>query len=136
MKIEVHYPENTLEHDLEEYDLHVWHRPKSDPDCEPIDFEIRTQKNETCATVWGSEPFKDVQIDCKHDFVEYGKSDNECGVCPLCGAKCYWHWEQSSDGDTIIKEHVIDGWGIPDRREYETIGGIVGEELKRLQEKW
>lgn len=134
MKIKVHYPENTLEHDLEEYDLHVWHRPKVELNCEPIDFEILGQKDDTYATVYGSEPFNDVEIECDHDFVEWGKSDNECGVCPLCGAKCFWHWDWSQDDDgTIIKERVIDEWSKREKNETES---IIGKELKRLQEKW
>lgn len=132
MKIEVHYPENTLEHDLEEYDLRVWHRPKVELDCEPIDFEILGQKDDTYATVYGSEPFNDVEIECDHDYVEYGE-DKDCGVCALCGAKCLWHWETFSDDGNIIKDRVIDGWLKREKNETES---IIGKELKRLQENW
>lgn len=129
MKIKVHYPEDTLAGDLEKYNLVVEYSEADDR--EPIDFEIRNEKDELCATVWGSEPFKDVQIDCEHDFVEYSDDDNEMGVCPLCGAKCFWHWDIAYDGTAIIRERVIDGWDKSDG-----IGGIVGKELNRLKEKW
>ena len=114
-----------MEDELKEYDLHVEYSEAEDR--EPIDFEIRDRYGELYATVWGSEPYKDVQIDCSHDFVEYD-DDETVGECPICGATCYWHYEDDGEGH---QERVPHEWFTP-----EEIGGIVGRELKRLQERW
>lgn len=116
-----------MKNKLKEYDLHIECAEKSD---EPIDFEIRDDDDTLWATVWGSEPFDDVQIDCDHPSIEYD-DDETVGECPICGATCTWHWQVSGDDGYIIKEQIPDHWDKP-----EKIGGIVGEYLKELQEKW
>lgn len=114
-----------MEEKLKEYGLHVEHNEWEDR--EPIDFEIRDDRGELYATVWGSHPTNDVQIDCDHDFVEYD-DDETVGECPLCGATCGWHWQCDGEGH---KEKIPHDWHHPDK-----IGGIVGEYLKELQKKW
>ena len=99
-------------------------------DREPIDFEIRDDKDNLCATVWGSEPFNDVQIDCEHPYIEFD-DDEHVGECPICGSTCTWHWHVSADDGYTIKEQVPDQWEKP-----KEVGGIVGEYLKHLQETW
>ena len=114
-----------MEQELAEYDLHVeW---SEDPDREPIDFEIRDKRGELYATVWGSEPWYDVQIDCDHDIVEYD-DDETVGECVICGATCDWHYEVDGDGNKVRVPHE---WYHPKK-----IGGIVGRYLKELQERW
>lgn len=127
MKIDVHYAKDTFEGDLEELGMHVEYSEAQDR--EPIDFEVRNDRDDLCATVWGSDPFDDVQVDCEHDAVEFS-DDDTVGECALCGAVCNWHWEVTSDGDTVMKERFIDGWDKP------SIGGVIGKELKRLQKRW
>lgn len=117
-----------MENELKEYDLHVEYSEADDR--EAIDFEIRDNHGELYATVWGSHPKDDVQIDCTHDFVEYD-DDETVGECPICGATCDWHYESSADDGYVIQERVSHDWHTP-----EKIGGVVGRELKRLQERW
>lgn len=117
-----------MEAELKQYDLHVEHSEADDR--EPIDFEIRDSHDELYATVWGSHPTDDVQIDCNHPAVEFD-DDEHVGVCPICGATCTWHWDVSSDDGYEVRDKIPDQWEYPDK-----IGGIVGRELKRLQERW
>lgn len=114
-----------MEEELKEYDLHVEYSEADDR--EAIDFEIRDDRGELYATVWGSHPTDDVQIDCSHDFVEYD-DDETVGECPICGATCDWHYEDDGEGH---QTRVPLDWSND-----EKIGGIVGRELKRLQERW
>ena len=116
-----------MEDALKEYGLHVEHSEAEDR--EPIDFEIRDDHGELVATVWGSEPFNDVQIDCEH-IAEYD-DDESVGECAICGAACYWHYQESADDGYVIKERVPHNWIRPNK-----IGGIVGRYLKELQERW
>lgn len=117
-----------MEEKLKEYSLHVeWSEAK---DREPIDFEIRDEHDELWATVWGSEPFNDVQIDCNHPAVEFD-DDEHVGECPICGAWATWHWQVSADDGYEIKEKVVDQYDKP-----EKIGGIVGEYLEELRQRW
>lgn len=117
-----------MEEKLKEYDLHMEHSEAEDR--EPIDFEIRDEHDKLWATVWGSEPFNDVQIDCDHPAVEYD-DDETVGECPICGSTCFWHWDGYIDDGVAYRDRVIDQWEKPDE-----IGGIVGEYLKELQKKW
>ena len=113
-----------MEDKLEEYGLHVeWSEAE---DREPIDFEIRDSHNEIYATVWGSNPFDDVQIDCGH-VVEYD-DDETVGECALCGATCDWHYEDDGEGH---KDRAPHDWHSP-----EKIGGIVGEYLEERARTW
>lgn len=115
-----------MEKELEELGLYVYQSEAEDR--EPIDFEIRTKNtHELIATVWGSEPFKDVDIDCEHGFVEYGDDIDEQGECPICGAACDWHYET----DGVIRYRVSHGWYKPER-----IGGIVGKYIEDLKKTW
>lgn len=115
-----------MKEELAEIGLHPVYSEAEDR--EPIDFEIRGNRSgELYATVWGSHPTDDVQVDCEHDFVDY-IDDETVGECPLCGATCYWHWEI---GDGGVKCRMPHEWVQP-----EEIGGIIGRELKRLQKDW
>lgn len=114
-----------MEEELKEYDLHVEHSEADDR--EPIDFEIRDDRGDLYATVWGSHPTDDVQIDCSHDFVEYD-DDETVGECPICGATCDWHYEDDGEGHRVRTPH--------DWHTSEKIGGIVGKYLQELQKKW
>ena len=117
-----------MQNELKEYDLHVEHSEAIDR--EPIDFEIRDKDGKLYATVWGSNPFNDVQTDCNHDFVEYD-DDETVGECPICGATCNWHWQVSADDGYMIKERIPHEWEIP-----KEIGGIVGRYLERLRKEF
>lgn len=114
-----------MEDKLKEYGLHIeWSEAE---DREPIDFEIRDDHDELYATVWGSEPWNDVQIDCCHDYVEYD-DDETVGECPICGATCNWHYEDDGEGHrTKVPYDWLTGGKI---------SGIVGKYLKHLQERW
>lgn len=118
-----------MEEELKYYGAHVEHSEAEDR--EPIDFEIRDDKSdELIATVWGSNPFNDVQIDCNHDI--YAIEDEELqGECLICGANCDWHYEANADDGHTIKERVPYEWYTP-----KEIGGFVGDYIKDLQEKW
>ena len=118
--------------ELEGYGMHIVHR--EDKDREPIDFEIRDmQTDEVYASVWGSDPWKDVQIECEHPngFVEY-EDDETVGECPLCGATCDWHWAPDGDGHSYHEPH---DWHRPEEETapYD-IGGIAKKFLKEMQE--
>ena len=117
-----------MEDALKEYDLHVeWSEAK---DREPIDFEIRDDHGDLCATVWGSEPFNDIQIDCEHPVTEF-EDDETVGECPICGATCTWHYEPYADDGYMAQDQVIDQWDYPKK-----IGGIVGKYLEEEQKRW
>lgn len=112
--------------ELKDYGLHVEHSEARDR--EPIDFEIRGDKtDELYATVWGSEPWYDVQIDCDHSIAEY-EDDETQGECVLCGALCDWHYAEDDEGHKVRVPHE---WYSAKK-----IGGIVGKYLKKLQEEW
>lgn len=114
-----------MNEELKQYGLHVEYSEADDR--EPIDFEIRDSRGELYATVWGSSPRDDVQIDCEHDIVEY-EDDETQGECAICGAVCDWHYEDDGDGNSVRVPH---DWHMPKK-----IYGIVGRELERLQERW
>lgn len=116
-----------MKDELKEYDLHV--ELGNDPD-EPIDFKICDKDGEAWATVWGSRPTQDVQIECEHPAVEFD-DDETVGECPICGATCTWHWHVSADDGYTIKERIPDQWEKP-----KEIGGIVGKYLKDLSTRW
>lgn len=118
-----------MEDKLKEYGLQIVQSKEKDRD--PIDFEVRTiNQDELCATVWGSEPWNDVQVDCDHGIVEY-QGEDEQGECVICGEKCDWHWEEYADGGRALQERVPQEWYFQKK-----IGGIVGDYLKGLQKKW
>lgn len=114
-----------MEEALKEYDLHVEYSEAEDK--KPIDFEIRDNHGELYATVWGSEPFYDVQIDCDHPAVEYD-DDETVGECPICGATCDWHKEDNGEG---YQERVPHEWYAQRKP-----GGLIGKYIRQLQEKW
>lgn len=114
-----------MENELKDYGLHIEHSQADDR--EPIDFEIRNSQDELFATVWGSNPWSDVQIDCDHDIAEFD-DDETVGECVLCGGTCDWHYEYDGEGH---KRKVAHEWYHPKK-----IGGIVGRYLKELQERW
>lgn len=114
-----------MKEELKQYGLHVEHSEAEDR--EPIDFEIRDKQGDLYATVWGSHPTDDVQIDCFHDIVEY-EDDETVGECPICGSTCDWHYEDDGEGN---QERVPHEWSND-----EKIGGIVGKYLQELEKKW
>ena len=117
-----------MEEELKVYGLHVEHIENSE---EPIDFEIRDKQGDLCATIWGSEPWNDVQIECEHPAIEF-EDDETQGECAICGATCTWHEVEIPDGDGYTSfDRIPDDWATPKK-----IGGIVGKYLKKLQERW
>lgn len=129
MKIDVHYAKGTLEGDLEELDMHAIYSKKEDRD--PIDFEVRDDRSVFCAEVFGTKPYDDIQIVCEHPVVEFD-DDETVGECALCGATCTWHNEVVSDGDCIIKDHVVDEWD--DHTAYKENNSVLGRYFKRMLE--
>lgn len=117
-----------MEDKLKEYDLHIEHSEAEGR--EPIDFEIRDEHDELWATVWGNDPWNDVQIDCNHPAVEFD-DDETVGECPICGATCTWHYEEYGDDGYAAKDAVVDQWEQPKK-----IGGIVGKYLEEEQKRW
>ncbi len=120
-----------MEEKLKELGLHAEHSEAEDR--EPIDFEIRNEVDELCATVWGSNPFNDVQIDCNHpgEAIDYNyDKEHHQGRCEICGAWCDVAYHADWDGYKISEPFVVE-WYQPNR-----IGGIVGDYIQELREKW
>ena len=116
---------------LAEYDLKV--RYNDDPDAEPIDFIIYDDEDNV-AWCWGSEPWKDVQVECTHPVVEYDE-DEPVGYCHICGASCNYHYE--ADEGNVEDYHWSGRQKVPhDWVQPKEIGGIIGKYLKELQERW
>jgi len=120
-----------MEEKLKEYGLNVhWSEAE---DREPIDFSI-DDGNDNVAWVWGSEPFNDVQIECNHpeEAIDYHyDEDHHQGRCEICGAWCDVGHQASADDGYIINEPFVVEWYQPNR-----IGGIVGDYIQELREKW
>lgn len=114
----------SINEDLKEYDLHM-ESHKSTPVL-LIDFEIKNDKGETYAEVWGSNPFDDCEVSCYHDISEFD-DDETVGECPLCGTTCNWIWVHDEDG----KHREPYQW-----TKSEEIGGIIGKYLKELRKTW
>lgn len=130
-----------MEEKLKKYGLKVHWNESDNPDKEPIDFSIEDDEDNV-AWVWGSEPFNDVQFECNHPYecTEFG-DETEQGECLLCGATCDWHYEEEweddghdDEGNCVghkVQEPVITEWYHPKK-----IGGMIGDYLKELQERW
>ena len=114
-----------MDKELEVYGLHL--EESKDPDKCIIDFAIKDDNGKIWATVWGNNPFHDVNIECDHPAVEFD-DDEHVGECPICGAWATWHWETSADDGYEIQEQVVDTWELQDE-----IGGIVGKYIKILK---
>lgn len=74
---------------------------------EPIDFDIiDADTGEHYATIWGTHPVNDINIECEHptELVEY-EDDETQGECPICGAYCDWHFEE----EVVNEGHDEDG---------------------------
>lgn len=118
---------------LAEYDLKV--RYNEAPDAEPIDWIIYDDEDNV-AFAWGSEPWKDVQVECNHpdQCIEYD-DDEPVGRCALCGATCETHYEADEgnveDYAWSGRRQVPTSWTMPN-----TPGGIIGDYLKDLQKRW
>lgn len=115
--------------------IHYVERSRDDDDYEPIDFTIE-DRYDIVAWVWGSNPVSDVQMECPHpeQCIEWG-DDDEWGVCKLCGATCTWHYE--IDGGNVEDFCWKNNVRVPDEWTYpKHIGGIVGEYLADLAERW
>lgn len=113
-----------------------------DPDdyTEPIDvaFDIG---GESVAWVWGSEPFRDYEIECSHpeECVDWG-DDDECGECMLCGAQCSWRWVEETEYEGTDEDGDIE-WSKSAYRDinewHDTQNkGIIGKYIKHLQKVW
>lgn len=118
---------------LAEYNLKV--RYNDAPDAEPIDWIIYDDEDNV-AFVWGSEPWKDVQVECNHpdQCIEYD-DDEPVGICALCGATCDCHYEVD---DGSVEDYAWSGrrlvptsWAMS-----KEPGGIIGDYLKDLQKRW
>ena len=83
---------------------------------------------ETYANIWIDNLGNEIETECDHAFVEYG-DDETVGECPICGATCDWHWQESADDGYTIKEQIPHDWHKP-----EKTGGIIGEYLKNIKE--
>ena len=118
---------------LAEYDLKV--RYNEAPDSEPIDIIIYDDEDNV-AFAWGSEPWKDVQVECNHpdQCIEYD-DDEPVGRCALCGATCETHYEADNgnveDYAWSGRRQVPTSWTMP-----KEPGGIIGEYIKDLQKRW
>lgn len=118
---------------LAEYDLKV--RYNDSPDSEPID-DIIYDDEDNVAFIWGSEPWRDVQVECNHpdQCIEFD-DDEPVGRCALCGATCETHYEVD-DGNVEDyawsgRRQVPTSWTMP-----KELGGIIGDYLKDLQKRW
>ena len=121
-----------MEEALKDLDLHIEHSEAEDR--EPIDFEIRNSVDELCATVWGSEPFNDIEVDCNHpeEAIDYHyDDDHHQGRCELCGAWCDVGHQKSADDGYEINEPFVEEWYYPNR-----IGGIIGDYIEKLRKEW
>ena len=122
-----------MQEQLKEYDLKILY--SDDEDREPIDFTIADDEDNV-AWVWGSEPFKDVEVECTHPAQCVVFDDDEpTGYCELCGATCDAHYEMDSGN---VEDYYWSGrrlvpteWCTP-----KEVGGIIGKHLKELQENW
>lgn len=124
---------------LQEYNLRIEHSEAEDR--EPIDFDVRDlETDERYATVWGSEPWHDIQCECEHPehLVEFGDID-ERGECPICGATCDWGWVKDVDegrdeeGNYTAREievREIGEWHT------EELGGVIGDYIKQLRKEF
>lgn len=134
-----------IENELKKYGLKIYHREhnamKEDPDdYEPIDFSI-DDGSDNVAWVWGSEPFRDWQVECNHpeECLDWG-DDDECGECLLCGAQCTWRWVEEEEYERTDEY----GYVISSKTGYRDIAewhntpnkGIIGKYMKYLQESW
>ena len=122
-----------MEDRLKEYDMRIEHSEAEDR--EPIDFDIRDiDTDERYATVWGSEPFNDIQVDCEHpeQAIDYHyDDDHHQGCCELCGAWCDVGYHKSDDDGYEISEPFVVEWYLPNR-----IGGVIGEYIDKLKKEF
>lgn len=119
---------------LEKNKLRVEHSEAEDR--EPIDFDIRDGgTDERYATVWGSNPFNDIEADCEHPahMIEYG-DDDEVGTCLLCGNTCSWHWE--TDEGNVGDSYWSGQYREPDEWSGNCQGGIIGKLIEEIKEKF
>lgn len=134
-----HYTLDSQPEDIGDYlceeclysDFHIEY-PKDKNRTEPIQFTVNDNDGEVIAEVWGSEPWKDIQVECNHPegYIEYG-DENECGECPVCGSQCYWHYQESADDGYTIQERIVDEW-LP----VEEYGGMIGRYLNNLRKEF
>lgn len=132
---------------LKKYGLEVkWNKREGgnsdDPDDYlPIDFTIE-DGDYTVATVWGTDPENDLEIECEHpeEFIEFGDDEDECGECKICGAQCDWHWTT----DVVDEGHDEDGvyfartGKVREITNWYNVGGsesVIGEYLKQISKK-
>lgn len=117
---------------LEDNNLRVEH--SENPDREPIDFDIRDAKtDERYATIWGSNPFNDIQADCEHpDYMIEYDDDESVGECLLCGSTCFWH-KEVDDGD-VEGYHWSGVRRVPHEWMGDCKGGIIGKLINNIKE--
>ena len=114
-----------MEKELAEYGLHSVHKENWGE--KKIDIEIVDDQGKVWATIYGEEPFDDVEIECEHPAVEFD-DDEHVGECPICGAWATWHFETSADDGYTIKEQVVDTW-----ENQEEGDGIINKYIKILR---
>lgn len=116
-----------MEEKLKEYGLKIYWNEDGNRE-EPLDFSINDGEDNV-AWVWGAHPVNDVNWECNHPYecVEFGDKDEQC-ECRLCGAFGDWHYVEDDKGNKVPEPHE---W-YPRR----DVGGLIGEYIKELQEKW
>lgn len=113
---------------LKQLGLHLDYN--NDADREPIDFTIRDGRNDIVASVWGSNPWNDIDWESEHDdmYVEYG-DDDEQGEDIISGDMCDWHWV--NDGDGIVRWRETHDW-----HKSKEPGGLIKEIIDDIKERF
>lgn len=93
----------------------------------------KDEDEDDIAAVWGDVDNPD--WDCAHpsDFIEYS-SDDEQGVCPICGATCEWHWAKAilddyPDSIREVEVRKVDEWHEPSE-----LSALLGKCLAEISE--
>ena len=120
-----------MEKELKDLGLTILYNEAEDR--KPIDFSIADEEDNVC-WVWGEKG--DIEVECSHPScaVEYD-DDDPVGECAICGATCDCHYEADNGN---VEEYAWSGRKLVPHEWYfpKKIGGIVGDYLKELQEKW
>ena len=113
---------------LKQLGLHIDYN--NDADREPIDFTIRDGRNDIVASVWGSNPWNDIDWESEHDdmYVEYG-DDDEQGEDIISGDMCDWHWVTDTDG--IVRWRETNEW-----HKHKEPGGLIKEIIDDIKERF
>ena len=100
-----------------------------------VNHEIQDSDGEIVAWIMINDDGTVEDWECQHpeDITEFG-DDDECGVCPICGAFCSWFWRKTlvdeghdEDGNytgTMGEVRDITEWWNKTPEEFE---GVFGE---------